>query len=199
MKTTRTIQSICVYCGSSPGRLEAYSTAARTLAKALVDRNLKLVYGGASVGIMGLVADTVLQLGGQAVGVIPEALARKEIAHKHLSELYVTRSMHERKSMMAELSDGFIALPGGIGTLEELFESWTWAQLGIHDKPCGLLNAEGYFDSLIAFLDHAVAEKFVKPAHGSMLLVEENPETLLERFQRYVPPVIPKWIEQTET
>ncbi len=199
MKTTRTIKSTCVYCGSSPGRLEAYSIAARTLAKALVDRNIKLVYGGASVGIMGMVADTILQLGGQAVGVIPEALARKEIAHKNLSELYITRSMHERKSMMAELSDGFIALPGGIGTLEELFEIWTWAQLGIHDKPCGLLNAGGYFDSLITFLDHAVAEQFVKKAHGSMLIVESDPETLLDRFQGYVPPVIPKWIEKTET
>jgi uncharacterized protein (TIGR00730 family) len=199
MPTTRTIKSICVYCGSSPGRLEAYAITARRLAKSLVDRNIRLVYGGASVGIMGLVADTVLQLGGQAVGVIPEGLARKEIAHKNLTELYVTRSMHDRKSMMAELSDGFIALPGGIGTLEELFEIWTWAQLGIHDKPCGLLNAEGYFDSLITFLDHAVAEQFVKKAHGSMLLVEENPETLLDRFQSYVPPVIPKWIEQSET
>jgi len=199
MKTTRTIQSLCVYCGSSPGRLEAYSIGARTLAKALVDRNIKLVYGGASVGIMGMVADTVLQLGGQAVGVIPEALARKEIAHKNLSELHVTRSMHERKSMMAELSDGFIALPGGIGTLEELFEIWTWAQPGIHDKPCGLLNVEGYFDSLITFLDHAVAEQFVKQEQGSMLIVESTPETLLDRFQGYVPPVVTKWIEKAET
>jgi uncharacterized protein (TIGR00730 family) len=131
------MKNICVYCGSSIGRQEAYSSAARDLARSLVDRNLGLVYGGASVGIMGLIADTVLQLGGKAVGVIPDALVRKEIAHKNLTELHVTQSMHERKTLMAELSDGFIALPGGIGTLEEIFEIWTWAQLGIHAKPCG--------------------------------------------------------------
>jgi uncharacterized protein (TIGR00730 family) len=199
MPATRIIRSVCVYCGSSPGRLEAYSTAARALAKALVDRNIRLVYGGASVGIMGLLADTVLQLGGQAVGVIPEALARKEIAHKHLTELRITRSMHERKSVMAELSDGFIALPGGIGTLEELFEIWTWAQLGLHDKPCGLLNVEGYFDALITFLDHAIAEQFVQPAQGSRLLVEGSAGPLLDRFLAYVPPAATKWIESTET
>ena len=145
------MKNICVYCGSSPGRQEAYSSAARALAKSLVDRNLGLVYGGASVGIMGLIADTVLQLGGRAVGVIPEALVRKEVAHKSLTELHVTQSMHERKTLMAELSDGFIAMPGGIGTLEEIFEIWTWAQLGIHAKPCGLLNAAGYFDALTTF------------------------------------------------
>ncbi len=199
MPATRVIRSVCVYCGSSPGRLEAYSTAARALAKALVDRNIRLVYGGASVGIMGLVADTVLQLGGQAVGVIPEALVRKEIAHKHLTELHITHSMHDRKSMMAELSDGFIALPGGIGTLEELFEIWTWAQLGLHDKPCGLLNVEGYFDALITFLDHAIAEQFVQPAQGSRLLVEGSAGSLLDRFLAYVPPATTKWIESSET
>jgi uncharacterized protein (TIGR00730 family) len=196
---TRVIKSICVYCGSSPGRLEAYSAAARHLATALVERDIRLVYGGASVGIMGLVADTVLQLGGEAVGVIPEALMRKELAHKQLTELHVTRSMHERKSMMADLSDGFIALPGGIGTLEELFEIWTWAQLGLHAKPCGLLNVEGYYDALIAFLDHAMAEQFVKPAQGSMLLVENQPRPLLDRFSCYAPPTVTKWLESAET
>lgn len=131
------MKSVCVYCGSSPGKQEAYSNAARGLAKSLVDRNIRLVYGGVSVGIMGLVADSVLQLGGQAVGVFPEALVRKEVAHKNLTELHVTQSMHERKTLMAELSDGFIALPGGIGTLEEIFEIWTWAQLGFHNQyPC---------------------------------------------------------------
>jgi uncharacterized protein (TIGR00730 family) len=193
------MKSVCVYCGSSPGRQEAYSDAARDLARSLVDRNIRLVYGGASVGIMGLVADTVLQFGGQAVGVIPEALVRREVAHKRLTELHVTQSMHERKMLMAELSDGFIALPGGIGTLEELFEVWTWAQLGLHKKPCGLLNIAGYFDSLTTFLDHAVAEQFVKQPHHSMLLVERDPEALLDRFGSYQPPAVTKWVEEDET
>jgi uncharacterized protein (TIGR00730 family) len=193
------MKSVCVYCGSSSGRQEAYSDAARDLARSLVDRNIRLVYGGASVGIMGQVADTVLQLGGQAVGVIPEALVRREVAHKHLTELHVTQSMHERKTLMAELSDGFIALPGGIGTLEELFEIWTWAQLGLHRKPCGLLNIAGYFDSLTTFLDHAVAEQFIKQPHHSMLLVERDPEALLNRFGSYQPPAVTKWVEEDET
>jgi uncharacterized protein (TIGR00730 family) len=193
------MKSVCVYCGSNPGRQEAYSDAARDLARSLVDRNIMLVYGGASVGIMGQVADTVLQLGGQAVGVIPEALVRREVAHKHLTELHVTQSMHERKMLMAELSDGFIALPGGVGTLEELFEVWTWAQLGLHKKPCGLLNIAGYFDSLTTFLDHAVAEQFVKQPHHSMLLVERDPEALLNRFGSYQPPAVTKWVEEDET
>lgn len=193
------MKSICVYCGSSHGRQDAYSSAAHDLAKSLVDRNLRLVYGGASVGIMGMVADAVLQLGGQAVGVIPEALARKEVAHTNLTELHVTQSMHERKTLMAELSDGFIALPGGIGTLEEIFEIWTWAQLGLHRKPCGLLNVKGYFDSLTTFLDHAVAEQFVKKPHRSMLIVEHEPRALLDRFASYEPPTIQKWVEKAET
>jgi uncharacterized protein (TIGR00730 family) len=194
-----TIRSLCVYCGSSPGRLGAYSTAASGLAQALVDRNIRLVYGGASVGLMGVVADTVLRLGGQAVGVIPEAIVRKEVAHKSLTELHVTKSMHERKSLMAELSDGFIALPGGIGTLEELFEVWTWAHLGIHAKPCGLLNVEGYFDSLVGFLNHSVAERFLSFETASMLLVEHEPEALLDRFVRHRPPAVSKWLEPSET
>lgn len=193
------IKSICVYCGSSPGRLELYADAARSLAQTLVQRDIRLVYGGASVGIMGLVADSVLQLGGQAVGVIPEALARKEIAHQRLTELHVTQSMHERKTLMAELSDGFIALPGGIGTLEEIFEIWTWAQLGFHQKPCGLLNAGGYYDALSTFLDHTVAEQFVKPLHRSILMVEQDPATLLDRFNGYEPPSLPKWVDKANT
>ena len=193
------MKSICVYCGSSPGRQEAYSDAARELARSLVDRNIRLVYGGASVGIMGLLADTVLQLGGQAVGVIPEALVRREVAHKRLTELHITQSMHERKMLMAELSDGFIALPGGIGTLEELFEVWTWAQLGLHKKPCGLLNIAGYFDSLATFLGHAVAEQFIKPAHHSILIVERDSKVLLDRFGGYEPPAVTKWVDKEET
>jgi uncharacterized protein (TIGR00730 family) len=193
------LKSICVYCGSSPGRLNAYSTAASALAASLVEQNIRLVYGGANVGIMGLLADTVLQLGGEVVGVIPESLVQKEVAHTGLTELHVTQSMHERKTLMAELSDGFIALPGGIGTLEELFEVWTWAQLGFHDKPCGLLNIEGYFDSLALFLDHATDEQFVKQPHRSMLIVESNSKKLLERFRNYVPPVISKWLDKKGT
>jgi hypothetical protein len=135
--------------------------------------------------MMGLVAGEVLKLGGCAIGVIPEWLVRKEVAHLSLTELHVTQSMHERKALMSELCDGFIALPGGIGTLEEIFEAWTWAQLGLHAKPCGLLNVDGYFDSLIVFLDHAVAQEFVKPGHRSILMVESDPETLLDRFDEY--------------
>jgi len=193
------MKNICVYCGSNPGRQEAYASAARELAKTLVESNLGLVYGGASVGIMGLIADTMLQLGGRAIGVIPEALMRKEIAHKSLTELHVTKSMHERKTLMAELSDGFIAMPGGIGTLEEIFEVWTWAQLGFHAKPCGLLNVAGYYDALTSFLEHAVTEQFVKPAHHATLIVERHPQRLLERFANHVPPSVQKWVEKADT
>lgn len=193
------INSICVYCGSSPGRIEAYASAADELAEALVSRNIRLVYGGAGIGIMGIVADRVLALGGEVVGVIPKALAHKEVAHASLTELHVTHSMHERKMLMAELSDGFIALPGGIGTLEELFEIWTWAQLGFHQKPCGLLNVEGYYDSLIRFLDHVLAEQFVKSHHRAMLMVETNPIALLDRYVSYQPPAVKHWVGKEET
>jgi len=179
------MRSICVYCGSSPGRLEIYAAAARALAGILVERDIRLVYGGASVGIMGALADEVLRLGGRVVGVIPESLVRKEVAHASLTELHVTGSMHERKMTMADLSDGFVALPGGIGTLEEIFEVWTWVQLGIHHKPCGLLNVGGYFDGLIGFLNHAVAEGFVKPLQRAQLFVESDPGKLLDRFNGY--------------
>lgn len=195
----RQIHNICIYCGSSPGRLPVYAEAARALAHSLVNRNIGLVYGGASVGIMGVVADQVLQLGGRAVGVIPEALVRKEVAHHHLTELHVTQSMHERKTLMAELADAFVALPGGLGTLEEIFEIWTWAQLGIHDKPCGLLNVDGYYDPLIAFLEHATMEQFVSKTHRAMLLVEREADALLNRFADYRPPVVAKWVDQDET
>jgi TIGR00730 family protein len=192
------IKSICVYCGSSAGRREVYAHAARNLAEALVKRNIRLVYGGADIGIMGTLADQVLGLGGQVIGVIPKALAHKEVAHANLTELYVTDSMHARKMQMAELSDGFIALPGGIGTLEELFEILTWAQLGFHQKPCGVLNVDGYYDSLIGFLDHVVQEEFVKPIHRSLLIVESNLDILLERYQHYQAPEIKRWVARDE-
>jgi hypothetical protein len=193
------INSICIYCGSSSGRLEAYTSAAVALAESLVRRNIRLVYGGASIGIMGRVADQVLKLGGEVVGVIPKALSHKEIVHPHLTELHITESMHERKMQMAELSDGFIALPGGIGTLEELFEIWTWAQLGLHQKPCGLLNVAGYYDSLIQFLDHVLAEQFVRKDDHALLMVESNPDALLDRYINYQPPAVKHWLAKDET
>ncbi len=192
------MNTICVYCGSSPGREPAYADAARDLGKLLADRGLSLVYGGAGVGIMGEVADAVLAGGGEAIGIIPEALAVKEVAHDGLTRQHVVKSMHERKALMAELSDGFIALPGGWGTFEEIFEMLTWAQLGFHEKPCGLLNAAGYYDHLHAFLEHAVEEGFVPPVCRSMLMVETNPEALLERFSSYRAPAVRKWITRDE-
>jgi uncharacterized protein (TIGR00730 family) len=194
-----TINSLCIYCGSSSGRLGAYASSAVTLAEALVSRNITLVYGGAGIGIMGILADNVLKLGGKAIGVIPKALAHKEVAHQNLTELHITQSMHERKMLMAELADGFIALPGGIGTLEELFEIWTWAQLGFHNKPCGLLNIDGYYDLLIGFLDHALAEQFVKTHHHALLMVGKAPDALLDRFAHYQPPAVTHWVGKNET
>jgi uncharacterized protein (TIGR00730 family) len=191
------MRRLCVYCGSNPGSQPDYTEAARNLARALVERNIEVVYGGASVGIMGVLADAILAEGGHVIGIIPQALVDKEVAHRGLSDLRVVKSMHERKTLMAELSDGFIALPGGLGTLEELFEVLTWALLGLHQKPCGLLNIRDYYRSLIDFLDHAVAERFIKDVHRAMLLVEEQPERLLERFERYKAPSVAKWFDRT--
>jgi uncharacterized protein (TIGR00730 family) len=160
---------------------------------------LRLVYGGSSVGLMGIVADTVLAAGGEVVGVIPQALLDKEVGHGGLTELHVTASMHERKAKMEELSDGFVALPGGVGTLEEIFEIWTWAQLGLHAKPCGLLDAGGFYAALVEHVDRATAEGFIRSEHRDMLLVEKDPETLLDRFAAHVAPAVPKWIGEEET
>lgn len=193
------MKRLCVYCGSSPGSHPDYTEAAKDMARALVKRNIDLVYGGASVGVMGVIANTVLAEGGHVIGIIPQALVDREVAHTGLTDLRVVTSMHERKTLMAELSDGFIALPGGLGTLEEIFEILTWAQLGLHQKPCGLLNIRDYYRSLIEFLDHAVAERFVKDAHRAMLLVEEQPGRLLERFARYNAPPVAKWVDQAST
>lgn len=192
------MKSICVYCGSSPGRQSIYADAADSLAESLVKRNLRLVYGGAGIGIMGTLADQVLQLGGEVIGVIPKALANKEIAHANLTELHITQSMHERKMLMAELSDGFIALPGGIGTLEELFEIWTWAQLGFHHKPCGLLNIASYYDALIQFLANMQQEQFVKPQQHDLLMIETDADRLLQRYERYQSPVAKQWLSQQD-
>jgi uncharacterized protein (TIGR00730 family) len=190
------MKRLCVYCGSSFGSLSDYTEAARNLACVLVKNNIEVVYGGASVGTMGVLADTVLAEGGHVIGIIPQALVDKEVAHLGLSELHVVKSMHERKTLMAELSDGFIALPGGLGTLEEVFEILTWGMLGLHQKPVGLLNTRDYYRSLIAFLDHAAAEKFIMEVHRAMLLVEQEPERLLERFARYKPPPVVRWVDR---
>lgn len=188
------MRSICVFCGANPGGSEHYAAAARTTARALVRRGLTLVYGGGSVGLMGILADAAIEAGGEVIGVLPRHLHEKEVAHAGLAKLHIVKSMHERKALMADLSDGFIALPGGLGTLEELFEVLSWAQLGLHAKPCGLLNVAGYFDELDGFLDRAVSEKFLKPAHRALLLIDTDIERLLRRFGKHRPPRIKKWI-----
>lgn len=193
------MQRICVYCGSSTGQGDGYRKAARALAQALVERGVGLVYGGASVGLMGAVADEVLARGGEAIGVIPQTLVDREIAHTGLSELHVVGSMHERKALMAERADGFIALPGGLGTLEETFEVLTWGQLGLHRKPIGLLDAEGYFSDLARFLDHSVAEGFTREEHRRMVLMDRDPRALLDRMAAYEAPAVPKWIDPAST
>lgn len=178
------MQTVCVFCGSRPGRGPAYPEAARHLAASLARRNMSVVYGGASVGVMGALADAALELGVEVTGVIPEQLMERELSHKHLTALHIVESMHERKALMGSLSDGFVALPGGLGTLEEFFEVLTWNQLGIHAKPCGLLNIDGFYDSLTSFLDHTVSEDFVPEAHRSFLQVASDPDLLLEDMQR---------------
>jgi uncharacterized protein (TIGR00730 family) len=192
------IKNICVYCGSSPGKNPAYLLAAETLAKAMCQRGIGLVYGGAAVGVMGAVANAVLEAGGEAVGVIPKSLAVKELAHTGLNELHVVESMHERKAMMADLADGFIALPGGWGTLEEIFEILTWAQLGFHDKPCGLLNIETYYDGLIGFLENSFKQEFVNPLYRPMLMTDKEPTGLLDQFASYKAPKVHKWMGEDE-
>jgi hypothetical protein len=193
-----TIKKICVYCGSSPGKNPAFSVAACSLAKAMCERGIGLVYGGAAVGVMGALANAVLEAGGEAIGVIPRSLAVKEVAHAKLTELHVVSSMHDRKAMMAELADGFIALPGGWGTLEEIFEILTWAQLGFHEKPCGLLNIEGYYDGLIDFLDNAIEQQFVRKVCRPMLMTAREPVVLLDRFASYRAPRVRKWMAEDE-
>jgi uncharacterized protein (TIGR00730 family) len=190
---------ICVFSGSSNGRRPAYRTAATLLGQTLVSRGYELVYGGARVGLMGAVADAVLADGGHVIGVIPQALVEREVAHTGLPDLRVVSSMHERKALMSELSDGFIALPGGWGTIEELFEVLTWGQLGLHRKPCGLLNVEGYYDPLMAFLRHGFDEQFVRTAFERMLLVSDSPAALLDAFASFEPPAQAKWMDRAST
>lgn len=190
-----TLQRVCVFCGSSSGARPEYADAARETGRALVERGIELVYGGGKVGLMGIVADAVLEAGGRAVGVIPEALMAREVGHAGLSELHVVETMHQRKALMADLADGFVALPGGFGTYEEFCEVLTWSQLGIHPKPCGLLNVSGFYDPLLALFDHAVREGFVRPGHRALVLEETGPAALLEAMRAWAPPpTVGKWI-----
>jgi uncharacterized protein (TIGR00730 family) len=194
------MKRLCVFCGSATGRRPAYADATRALGAELARRGLGLVYGGGSVGLMGVLADAVLAAGGEVVGVIPRGLATKELAHEGLSQLHLVSTMHERKALMASLADGFVGLPGGLGTLEEVLEVLTWAQLGIHRKPVALLNVGGYWDHLLALLAHAVAEGFVRPEYGALLLTEPTPETILDRLARWRPPDGPRvWLDATQT
>ena len=181
---------ICVFCGSSRGRGEKYADAARNLSRTLVERGVGLVFGGSNVGVMGVLADAALTAGGEVIGVIPQSMVDQEFAHPGLTELHVVADMHERKATMAALADGFITLPGGLGTLEELFEAWTWAQLGLHAKPVGLLDVDGYYLLLRQFIDHLVAEEFVLPERRDSLIVDDDPERLLDRIRDYTPPLV---------
>ena len=193
------MKSVCVFCGSHLGDDPAYEAAARALGETLAKAGIELVYGGGHVGLMGSVADAALAAGGQVTGVMPKALVEREIAHTGLTRLHVVGSMHERKATMSELSEGFVALPGGTGTLEEFFEVLTWAQLGEHGKPCGLLNVAGYYDPLLAVFDHMVNSGFLAESHRSIILVETEPYSLLDRFANYRPPTTVKWIGTSET
>jgi uncharacterized protein (TIGR00730 family) len=193
------MQSICVFCGSNVGINGLYRTAAESLGAALVQRGLRLVYGGGSVGLMGVVADAVLEAGGEVTGVLPEVLATKELLHPGVHDMHIVPGMHARKARMVELADGFIALPGGYGTFEELFEIVTWAQLGLHQKPIGLLNAAGYFNGLIDLIDHAVDQGFIKAKHRELLVVGEESDSLIDALAKHKVPSVGKWITPSET
>jgi uncharacterized protein (TIGR00730 family) len=188
------IRRLAVFCGSNPGARPEYVEVAKSLGRLLAERGIGLVYGGSNVGLMAALADAMLDDLGDVIGVIPRMLVEREVANTSLADLRIVETMHERKAVMAALADGFVALPGGIGTLEEFFETWTWGQLGMHTKPCALLNVAGYFDPLLAFLDRAVEERFVRDVHRAMVIVDSDPGTLLSRLQSYDPPKVVKWI-----
>lgn len=189
------MKRICVFCGSNRGVGEAYAEAARTVARLLAQRKLGLVYGGGNVGLMGILADAMLEAGGEVIGVIPHSLVAREVAHHGVTELRIVQTMHERKALMNELSDGFIAMPGGFGTLDEFFEVLTWSQLGFHGKPCGMLDVDGYFRELLAMLDRAVEQKFLSPAHRALVISEADPATLLARMAAFRPVTAGKWAD----
>jgi uncharacterized protein (TIGR00730 family) len=190
------MKRVCIFCGSSPGLLPEYATAARHSGTVLAQRGVTLVYGGGNVGLMGIVADAALAAGGEVIGVIPRRMVARELAHGGVTTLIPVNSMHERKHKMAELSDGFLALPGGIGTMEELFEAFTWLQLGLHNKPVGLLNVAGYYDALLQFLAHMREQRFLRSQHLDTLLVGESIETLLDRFVQFNHQPVEKWIDR---
>lgn len=190
------IKTLCVFCGSSRGSHTGYAESARNLALLLFSRQISLVYGGANVGLMQVLADTLLEAGGKVTGVMPSSLVEREVAHHHLTKMHIVGDMQERKALMAELSDAFVALPGAYGTLDELFEVLTWNQLGIIHKPIGLLNLRGFFDPLLALLDHAVDERFLRPEHRAILQVAEDPAQLLDQLDAFRPVVAEKWIER---
>jgi uncharacterized protein (TIGR00730 family) len=189
---------ICVFCGSNAGVNPAFKNAAAGLARLLADRRIELVYGGGNIGLMGVLADAALEAGGRVIGVIPESLMAKEVGHQGLTELRVVGSMHERKALMADLAEGFIALPGGYGTFEEFCEVVTWSQLGLHAKPCGVLNAEGYYDPLLALFDRAVKQGFLRSDHRTLVLEERDPQRLLEKMSEFRAPAVGKWITDQE-
>jgi uncharacterized protein (TIGR00730 family) len=193
------IRSLCVFCGSNSGNAPAYAKVARDFGALLAKTQITLIYGGGHVGLMGVVADAVLAGGGKVIGVIPRMLWDREVGHRNLTELHVVESMHERKAMMASLSDAFVALPGGLGTLEEIFEVWTWAQLGIHRKPLGFLEVNGFYAPLLSFLDRAVDAGFIRTQYRSMAIVDVDPVSLLRRLSEYEPPAVEKWITTAET
>jgi uncharacterized protein (TIGR00730 family) len=192
------MKAVCVYCGSSNGAKPLYAEAARSFGRALVAADLALVYGGGKVGLMGTIADAVMEAGGRAIGVIPELLVNKEVGHNGLTELHVVPDMHQRKKMMADLSDAFVAMPGGVGTLEELFEAYTWAQLGYHQKPVALLNIDGYYDPLIAMLEHTVQEGFMRQTYHDILQVDSDPVALIARLRGYQSPPKDKWADNRD-
>ena len=192
------MKRLCVFAGSNGGSDGRYAEAARALGEAMAERELDLVYGGGSVGLMGVLADTLLEHERTVIGIIPEALEEREVAHNGLTQLHVVPSMHVRKARMVDLADGFVALPGGLGTLEELCEALTWAQLGIHAKPCGIFDVAGFWDPLLAMLDRATEEGFVRPEHRQMLLVDSAPDGLLDRFLEYRAPTVPKWMDRDQ-
>lgn len=192
------MKSITVFCGSNVGARPDYAEAAKNLAANFVERNIRLIYGGGNVGLMGVIADEVMRLGGEVVGIIPDSLDRLEVGHRHITELKIVGSMHERKAMMAEMADGFIAMPGGIGTFEEFFEILTWAQLGFHEKPCGILNVSGYYNGLLALCDNAVDEGFLRPIHRELILTDSDVVSLLNKMAKYRPRPVEKWIDKDD-